>query len=220
MQLEKLNCVPCVDVHCAFVFSFCLCVYFTDIFNKLLNSRKKTSSTFHAMKNKATINEFELSERKHGRTKKVSFLETQTMYSPSDDTTESDSHEHEPPDLSVPLTNDYNSSFSSEHSTDDNDHSDVTVRNSNGESAGPQIAREATCKHSSDQALEDTLLDTSLPFDSSEMEPPCPEQKDNFPLEESSQTPQLSENDLMYLSSAGLFTLFHVQVTQISFNIV
>lgn len=199
-----------------------LCLYFTDVFNKLLNSRKKKSSAFQAMKNKAAINEFELSdtERKHGRTKRVSFLKTQTTYSPSEDTTESDSHEHEPPDLSVPLTNDYNSSFSSQHSTDDNEHSDASVRNGDGESTGPQIAREDTSKHSSDQALEDTLLDASLPFDSSEMEPPGPEQKNNFPLEESSQTLQLSENDLMYLSSAGLFTLFHVQVTQISFNIV
>lgn len=185
-----------------------LSLYFTDVFNKLLNSRKKKSSAFQAMKSKAIINEFEYSdtERKHGRTKRVSFLKTQT----SEDTTDSDSHEHEPPDLSVPLTHDYNSSFSSQHSTDDNEHSDASVGNGDGESTGPQISREDTSKHSSDQALEDTLLDTSLPFDSSEMEPPGPEQKNNFPLEESSQTPQLSENDLVYLSSAGLFTLFHV----------
>uniref|UniRef100_A0A4W6BNL9 Microtubule-associated protein 9 n=1 Tax=Lates calcarifer TaxID=8187 RepID=A0A4W6BNL9_LATCA len=84
-----------------------------DFLNKL-KSRTKKSGAFK--KNKAKINNFELSddEGKHERKKKVSFLKSQRISSPSEDTVAPESRENEPPDSSV---GEHNDSFSSQHST-------------------------------------------------------------------------------------------------------
>ncbi|KAM3864823.1 microtubule-associated protein 9 [Diretmus argenteus] len=58
-----------------------------DFLNQLLASRKKKTGALKAGKSKAKINDFELSddEGKSGRPKKVSFLKTQRLSSPSQD---------------------------------------------------------------------------------------------------------------------------------------
>lgn len=191
-------------------------VYYTDFLTQLLKSRKKKASAFKAGKNKAKINDFEISddESKRGRMKRVTFLKTQRISSPPEDSAASESHENEPPDSSVSHHNDYNNSFCSQQSTNVSE-DDAQFQNGDGESTDPQIARESKSKSLSYQTLEDTLLDTSLPLlsDNSVMEPPGPEEK-------SSQTPQLSATDLKHVSSAGLFTLFHVQVTKGTFHVI
>lgn len=195
----------------------CSLLSFTDFLDELLKSRKKRVSAFKAGKNKAKLNHFEISddESKHGRMKRVSFLKTQRISSPSENTTTSESRENEPPDSSVSQHNDYNNSFSSHHSTNVSE-DNMQCKNSDGDATDPQIARESSTNALSYQTLEDTLLDTFLPLpsDNSVMEPLGPKEKSNSVLEETSQTPQLSASDLKHLSSAGLFTLFHVPITK------
>ncbi|KAM9363415.1 LOW QUALITY PROTEIN: microtubule-associated protein 9 [Symphorus nematophorus] len=172
-----------------------------DFLNELLKSRRKKASPFKAGKSKAKINDFDISddESKHGRTKRVSFLKTQRIDSPSEDTTAS-----EPPD-SIGRHSNYNNSFSSQHSinvSEDN----TQFKNSDGESTDPQITRESTSKSLSYQTSGDTLLDMTLPLpsDTSLMETPGPEERSSSVLEEGSQTPQLSAADIKHMSSAGL----------------
>lgn len=162
-----------------------------------------------AGKNKAKINEFELSddESKYGRMKRVSFLKTQRISSPSEDTTESESHEHRRPDSCAGQHNDYNVQHSTNASEDN-----TQSRLSDGESTEPEIPREINTKSLSSQSLEDSLLDLPLPLpsDNSMMETHGTVEKNNF----SSETPQLSATDLKHLSSAGLFTLYFMYRSQ------
>ncbi|XP_030280810.1 microtubule-associated protein 9 isoform X2 [Sparus aurata] len=182
-----------------------------DFLKELLESRKKRAGALKAGKGKAKINDFDISDDdgKHSRPKRVSFLKTQRISPPSEDTTASESRENEPPDSSIGRYNDYNTSFSSRHSTNVSE-DNTYFKSSDGESNDPQITRESTSQSLSFQTSEDTLLDMPLPLPSenSMTETPGPEGKSNSALEESSQTPQLSAADLKHMSSAGLFTLF------------
>ncbi|XP_051242666.1 microtubule-associated protein 9 [Dicentrarchus labrax] len=180
-----------------------------DFLNELLKSRRKKAGTLKAGKSKAKINDFEISddEGKHGRTKRVSFLKTQRISSPSGDVAVSESRENEPPDSSIGQHNDYNTSFSSQHSTNVSE-DNIRFKNSDGETTDPQITRESSDKSLSYQTSDDTLLDMPLPLpsDSSVIETPGPEEKSNSVLEESSETPQLSETYINHVSSADSAT--------------
>ncbi|XP_069553588.1 microtubule-associated protein 9 isoform X1 [Brachyistius frenatus] len=169
-----------------------------DIFNKLLKTRKKRSDAFKAGKSKAKINSFELSddEDKQSRTKKVSFLKTQRIRSPLNDT---QSNENEPPDSSFgDYTN--NGSFSTNVSE-----GDAQFKNSGVESTDPQIPAENSSISLSYQTSDDTLLDMSLPLpsDSSVVDTPGPQEKSYIVDEEGSQTSQLSMSGLNHAVSAG-----------------
>ncbi|KAF1395204.1 hypothetical protein PFLUV_G00009120 [Perca fluviatilis] len=175
-----------------------------DFLNELLK-KKKRAGAFKAGKSKSKINDFEISddEDKNGMAKRVSFLKTQRIVSPSGDTTASESRETEPPDSSTGRHNNYNDSFSSQHSTNVSE-DNLRFKSSDVESTDPQITRESSSKSLSYQTSDDTLLDIPLPLssDNSVMETPGPEEKSNSVLEESSQTPQLSATDLKHVSSA------------------
>ncbi|KAI3353212.1 hypothetical protein L3Q82_019769 [Scortum barcoo] len=176
-----------------------------DFLNELLKSRKKKGSTFKAGKGKAKINDFDISddESRHGRTKRVSFLKTQRIGSPLEDTMVSESHENEPPDSSTSRRYSHNNSFSSQHSTNVSE-GDMWLKDSDVESTGRQITRESSSKSLSYQTSDDTLLGMPLPLpsDTSMMETPGPEEKSDSVLQERSQTPQLSAADLKQVSSA------------------
>ncbi|XP_040892485.1 microtubule-associated protein 9 [Toxotes jaculatrix] len=173
-----------------------------DFLNELIKSRKKKTAAFKAGKSKAKINDFELSddESKHGRTKKVSFLKTQRVSSPSEATPES--RENEPPDSSIGGHNNHNNSFSSQRSTNFSE-DDTQLKNTLVESVDPQITRQSSSKSLSYQTSDDTLLDMPLPLPSysSLTETPGPGENDPV-LEESSQTPHPSESDLKHVLSA------------------
>nr|XP_012778206.1 microtubule-associated protein 9 [Maylandia zebra] len=174
-----------------------------DFLNRLLKLRKKKTDPLKAGKNKAKIiNNFDLSddEDKHRRTKKVSFLKTKRISSPSNSTTASESQEkNEPLDSHTAARDSSNGSASSQRSTDD-----AQFKNARVDSADPQITRESSSKSLSYQTSDDTLLDMPLPLpsDSSVVETPGPEQKSGSAAEESSQTSQLSTCDLNHTASA------------------
>ncbi|XP_008276683.1 microtubule-associated protein 9 [Stegastes partitus] len=176
-----------------------------DFLNELLKSRKKRNDALKAGKSKAKTNTFELSddEDKHSRTKKVSFLKSQRISSPSNDTTASESHENEPPDSSTAEHINHNGSFSSQHSKNISEDS-TQFKNSAAGSIDHQITRENSSKSLSYQTSDDTLLDMSLPLpsDGSMIETPAPVEKMNSLGEESSQTPQLSASGLDHAASA------------------
>lgn len=190
---------------------------FTDFLNELLKSRKKKASALKAGKNKAKINDFDISddESKHGRMKRVSFLKTQRVSFPSEDTTASDSRENQPPNHCGGQNNENDNSLGSQHSVNVSEGSTIFT-NSDGEFSDAQIARKSQRKSLSVQSSEEALPDGSIALTSenSIMEPPDPEEKVSSVVEESHQTPHLSATDLNHLSSAGLFTLFNVQVTK------
>ncbi|XP_035762259.1 microtubule-associated protein 9 isoform X2 [Neolamprologus brichardi] len=171
--------------------------------NRLVKLRKKKTDSLKAGKNKAKIiNNFDLSddEDKHRRTKKVSFLKTQRISSPSNGTTASESQEkNEPLDSHTAARDSSNGSASSQRSTDD-----AQFKNARVDSADPQITRESSSKSLSYQTSDDTLLDMPLPLpsDSSVVETPGPEQKSGSTAEERSQTSQLSTCDLNHTASA------------------
>ncbi|XP_026159405.1 microtubule-associated protein 9 isoform X2 [Mastacembelus armatus] len=171
-----------------------------DFLNALLKSRKQRTDAFKAGRSKAKINDFELSddEGKHGRTKKVSFLKSQSISLPLEDTTASESHETEPPDNSVSRHNTYNKSFFSQHSTN------VSQDNMPYESTDPEITRDSSSKSLSFQTSDDTFMDIPLPLpsDSSVVETPGPDDKRKSVLEESSQALNASEADLKHVSLA------------------
>uniref|UniRef100_I3JR34 Microtubule-associated protein 9 n=1 Tax=Oreochromis niloticus TaxID=8128 RepID=I3JR34_ORENI len=141
--------------------SFC----FSDFLNRLLKLRKKKTDPLKAGKNKAKfINNFDLSddEDKHRRTKKVSFLKTQRISSPSNSTTASESQEkNEPLDSHTAARDSSNGSASSQRSTDD-----AQLKNAHVDSADPQITRESSSKSLSYHTSDDTLLDMPLPLPS------------------------------------------------------
>ncbi|XP_047434708.1 microtubule-associated protein 9 [Mugil cephalus] len=174
-----------------------------DFLNKLLQSRKKKAGAFKGGKSKDKINNFELSddEGKHSKPKKVSFLKTQRIVSPSNDTTASELRENQPPDSHA----DHSGSFSSQHST--NVSGDNTqFKNSDLESADPQISGENSRKSlSSNQTSDDTLLDMPLASPSdTPAETPGPE--DDGESLERSQDLRLSASDLNSAAPSGSVT--------------
>lgn len=181
-------------------------LYSTDFLNELLKSRRKKSG-----KSKAKINDFDISddEGKRSKTKRVSFLKTQRISSPTEDTAASESRENEPPDSSVGRHNDYNNSQHSTIVSEDNTQS----KNSDAESTDPQreLMRESTSQSLSYQTSGETLLDTPLPLPS---DTPAPDEKSDSALEERSETPQLTATDFKHESSLGLFTPFHVKISK------
>uniref|UniRef100_A0A3Q1J1D0 Microtubule-associated protein 9 n=1 Tax=Anabas testudineus TaxID=64144 RepID=A0A3Q1J1D0_ANATE len=152
-----------------------------------------------AGKTKGRINNFELSddENTQGRTKRVSFLKSQRIRSPSGDTTASELHGNEPWGDSISGHNNYSDSVSSQHSTH------ISSKNSDLESTDtdPQLTREKSSNSASYQASDDTLMDMPLPLpsDSSVIETPGPE------------FPSPSASDLKHVSLEGLFILFYLQ---------
>lgn len=196
---------------------------FTDFLNELLKSRKKKAGALKAGKNKAKINNFDISddESKNGRTKRVSFLKTKRVSFSSEDTTVSDSPENQPPNHCGGQNNENDNSLGSQHSVNASEGSTIFT-NSDGEFSDAQIARKSQRKSLSVQSSEEALPDGSvaLTSDNSIMEPPDPEEKVSSVVEESHQTPHLSATDLNHLSTAGLFTLFNVQVTKETFHVI
>ncbi|XP_026214746.1 microtubule-associated protein 9 [Anabas testudineus] len=163
-----------------------------DLFNELLKSRKKRTEAFKAGKTKGRINNFELSddENTQGRTKRVSFLKSQRIRSPSGDTTASELHGNEPWGDSISGHNNYSDSVSSQHSTH------ISSKNSDLESTDtdPQLTREKSSNSASYQASDDTLMDMPLPLpsDSSVIETPGPE----FPSPSASDLKHVSLEDV------------------------
>lgn len=170
-------------------------VSFTDFLNELLKSRGKKAAASKAGRNKAKINDFDISddESKRGRTKRVSFLKTQRVSSPSEDTTASDLHENEPDPCGGQSTdnNSLNTLYSLNASED----------NSDGEFIDARTAGEKQRKSFSFQSSEDAPLDESLA-------------SANSVVEQGSLTPQLPALDRNHLSSAGLFLLSNTQITK------
>uniref|UniRef100_A0A665WH80 Microtubule-associated protein 9 n=1 Tax=Echeneis naucrates TaxID=173247 RepID=A0A665WH80_ECHNA len=178
---------------------------FTEFLNQLLKSREKKSGVYKARKSKAKISNFELSddEDKQGETKKVSFLKTKRIHSPSGDSKASYSQEKELLHSSISGHND-NNSFSSQHSTNLSE-DDTEFKNNLVDSVDPQNTRENSRKSQSYETSDDTLLDMSLPLpsDSSVVETSGPEEKSNTIMEESSLTPYLSESDFNHSEGAA-----------------
>lgn len=197
---------------CILLFSF---IYsfntFTDFLNGLLKSRKEKAGATGRSKTK--INDFGISddESKHGRTKRVSFLKTKRIISPSEDTSPSDSCEQKLPDSSVRRTYDCDNSLSPQQSIHEHE---TQFRNGDGDSTDHRNARESTGKPLLHRMFEGTLLDTPLLSDKMVTQPSGTEERSSSGLEETSQTPQLPAADLSRLPSAGLFTLPHVQLTK------
>ncbi|XP_069385513.1 microtubule-associated protein 9 [Paralichthys olivaceus] len=177
-----------------------------DVFNELLESRKKKTGAFKATKSKVNTNDtFDLSDDKgkHGKTKRVSFLKSQRISSSSGDASES--RENEQLDSVVGHYN-HNNSYSSQHSTGVSKY-DTQSKNSAVEPVDSQIPRGSFSKSLSYQTSDD-LLDMSLPLpsDSSVTETPGPEEKSNTLLEEISQTLNLSGPDIKPEPSADIAT--------------
>lgn len=201
------------------VFSFAFYfLYYTDFLNELLKSRKKKAASLKVGKSKAKINDFDISDdetSKLGRTKKVSFLKTKRITSPSGDTTTSETHENELPNSSISQHNDYKNSLSSQHSTNVSE-DNTQFKNSEADSPNAQITSSLSY-----QPSEDTLLDMPLPLpsDSSVTESQGAEERSFSVLEESSHTPQLPAADLKNVSSAGALSLLNAQVTRGTFRV-
>lgn len=183
-------------------------VSFTDFLNELLKSRGKKAAASKAGRNKAKINDFDISddESKRGRTKRVSFLKTQRVSFPSEDTTASDLHESEPDPCGGQSTdnNSLNALYSLNASEDNGD----------GEFIDARTAGEKQRKSFSFQSSEDAPPDESLASANSVVEPSYPEEKVSFAVEQGSLTPQLPALDRNHLSSAGLFLLSKTQITK------
>uniref|UniRef100_A0A3Q3W5H7 Uncharacterized protein n=1 Tax=Mola mola TaxID=94237 RepID=A0A3Q3W5H7_MOLML len=132
-----------------------------DFLNGLLKSRREKAGA--TGRSKAKINDFGISDdgSKHGRTKRVSFLKTQRIRSPSEDTWPSDSCEHKLPDSSVCQNYDCDNSCSPQQPI----HEDETqFRNGDGESTDHQNARESTgAEEKSSSVLEETSQTPQLP---------------------------------------------------------
>lgn len=183
-------------------------VSFTDFLNELLKSRGKKAAASKAGRNKAKINDFDISddESKRGRTKRVSFLKTQRVSFPSEDTTASDLHENEPDPCGGQSTdnNSLNALYSLNASEDNGD----------GEFIDARTAGEKQRKSFSFPSSEDAPLDESLASANSVVEPSYPEEKVSFAVEQGSLTPQLPALDRNHRSSAGLFLLSNTQITK------
>ncbi|KAF7656698.1 hypothetical protein LDENG_00037930 [Lucifuga dentata] len=178
-----------------------------DFLKELLKLRKKKTDAFKAGKSKGKVNPSELSddEEKTSKPKRVSFLKTQRVRSPLEDTLASESHENEPPEFSV-SSNNHDSSFSSQSSTNVSE-DNLQFKKNNVGSTSPQITREIPSKSPSYESSECTQLDTRLPLpppDSAVMETPGPEsteEKNDSFHDERLQTPQLPSTNIKHTSS-------------------
>lgn len=143
------------------------------------------------------MNNFELSDDqdKQGRTKRVSFLKSQRIKSPSEDTTESEL---------LSGHNNYSDSFPSQHSTNISENN-TQFKNCEEESTDPQLTRESSSKSVSYQTSDDTLMGMSLPLPS-----------DGSVTE----TPGPSASELEHMSPAGLFTMFYLQATKGTLQVI
>lgn len=194
---------------------FSLCIYlirrtiiflyvsltFSD-FLQFLKSRQKKASKVQERNNRINVTDKEPFDdgSQPGRMKRVSFLETFSIRSESEDIRASDSHENDPVDSSVHQQKKFSHLSSLQNSSEDGD-TDSTFINEERASADPQIATLDTSRSSSDPK-EDTL--SPFPLDNSKTEP---EEKSSCAEEESCQTPPLSTPNLRDLSLAGGFTL-------------
>ncbi|XP_062420766.1 microtubule-associated protein 9 [Pungitius pungitius] len=172
-----------------------------DFFNELLKSRKKKSGSIKTAKSQAKINNFDISddEGKQGRTKKVSFLKTQRIVSPSP----SKSREDEPPD---PPASPHSSPGlvppSSPRSTNISDEN-VRLDSNDALSTDSRITRRSSSKSVSYHTSDDSLLDMPLPLPSDNIieGPPCLGEERSSALEGGSQTAPVSAPDLPRVSS-------------------
>lgn len=184
---------------------------FTDFLNELLKSREKKAAASKAQRNKAKMNDFDISddESKRCRTKRVSFLKTQRVSVPSVDTTASDLRENEP-DPCGGQNND-NNSLNALYS--------LNASEDNGAGEFIDAAEKNPSKSFSFQSSEDAPLDESVASADSVVGPLYPEEKVSFPVEQGRLTPQFPALDRNHLSSAGLFLHSHVQITKSMFHI-
>ncbi|XP_040043230.2 microtubule-associated protein 9 isoform X2 [Gasterosteus aculeatus] len=170
-----------------------------DFFNELLKSRKKKSGSIKAAKSQAKTNNFDISddEGKQGRTKKVSFLKTQKIASPSE------SRENEPPDPPAGPPSNHQDSSSSPRSTNISEEN-VRFDSSDGLSTDPRIARRSSSKSVSYQTSDDSLLDMPLPLPADNIGegPPCPGEERSSAPEGGCQTPPVSAPDRPRVPSA------------------
>uniref|UniRef100_A0A668AKS8 Microtubule-associated protein 9 n=1 Tax=Myripristis murdjan TaxID=586833 RepID=A0A668AKS8_9TELE len=122
---------------------------------------------FKTGRTKIKINDFEISddEGKNDRKKKVSFLKTKRVSSPSRDVMASDSHGNEQPDSSTTLSY-------YQHSTSVNEEDDKSEQ-SGEDSTHPESARKSPSEDPSHQTSEGSQLDTSQSV-SGVMETPDP----------------------------------------------
>ncbi|KAM8878304.1 microtubule-associated protein 9 isoform 2-T2 [Spinachia spinachia] len=168
-----------------------------DFFNELLKSRKKKSQS----KSQAKINNFDISddEGKRGRTKKVSFLKTQRIVSPS----HSESRENEPPDPPASPHSNHEDVPSSPRSTNISDEN-VRFDSSDALSTDPRSTRRSSSKSVSYPTSDESLLDLPLPLPSDNIGEgsPCPGEERSSALGGGSRTPPLSAPDLPRVSSA------------------
>uniref|UniRef100_A0AAQ4RM28 Microtubule-associated protein 9 n=1 Tax=Gasterosteus aculeatus aculeatus TaxID=481459 RepID=A0AAQ4RM28_GASAC len=171
-----------------------------DFFNELLKSRKKKSGSIKAAKSQAKTNNFDISddEGKQGRTKKVSFLKTQKIASPSE------SRENEPPDPPAGPPSNHQDSSSSPRSTNISEEN-VRFDSSDGLSTDPRIARRSSSKSVSYQTSDDSLLDMPLPLPADNIGegPPCPGEERSSAPEGGCQTPPVSAPDRPRVPSAA-----------------
>lgn len=179
----------------------CFFDLFTD-FLRFLKSRHKKAGTSGDRNNVADKEPFD-DRGLAGRMKRVSFMDTFSIGSDSEDVKDSDSHEHHPVHSSFHQQKKFDRLFSLQDSNDDGDR-DGTFINEKRASARPQLATLDTSISSSD-SKEDTIV--ALPLDNSETEPPDPEERSSCVLQEGCQMPQLSTTDLRALALAGVFML-------------
>lgn len=176
--------------------------------NELLKSREKKAAASKARRNKAKINDFDISddENKRGRTKRVSFLKTQRVSVPFEDTTASDLHESEPDPCGGQSTdnNSLNALYSLNASED----------NGAGEFVDAKSAEKRHSKSFSFQSSEDAPFDESVVSAGSVVEPTYLEEKVSSAVEHGRLTPQFPALDRSHLSSAGLFWLSHMHITK------
>lgn len=173
--------------------------------NELLKSRGKKAAASKAGRNKGKINDFDVSddESKRSRAKRVSFLKTQRVSFPSEDTTASDLHENEPDPCGGQSTD--NNSLNALNSLN------ASEDNSDGEFIGARTAGEHQRKSFSFQSSKDAQLE-SLTSAKSEVEPSHPQEKVSSAVEQGIQTPQSPALDRSHLSSSGLYLLFLMQI--------
>ncbi|XP_037530885.1 microtubule-associated protein 9 [Nematolebias whitei] len=160
-----------------------------EFFNKLLRSKKSRIDAFKAGKAKAKLKTFDLSdddEDKHSRPKKVSFLKSQRSSSDSKDKAASEAHEDKPLGSSVDACDNNNGSFSSQHSTNEEN---TQVKNS-VEFSDPQLTTENTSQSS--KTSDDTLPLPPTSGSSVEEAPGPTEQKRNSVLGETFEVPSTS----------------------------
>ncbi|XP_068607070.1 microtubule-associated protein 9 [Brachionichthys hirsutus] len=201
-----------------------------DFLNKLLHLRKKKASALKAKKSKTRANDFDVSddEGDPDRIKRVSFLKSQRIRSPSDATATSESHDNKLPDPSVSRHADGNHSLSSQHSKDD-----TRFKDSYGEPADLHFAKESAHESRSFPTSEDTTKDTplpALPCDDSgmerpdsgrapEKEPPMPRPRERTLGLRNHDTNEIAKDGRPQTSSASIDTSSHIAIRNSSPNL-